>query len=160
MKTKRVLLAFAAAGLLASPGHAFQASKSADEQALRAFKTELWPRAYREGDEELLARLLATEFQMIDDEGAVSTRQEELNYVAKKAVDPPGRTFRFEIERLDIFENGTAVVSGTGHLVIPGADGSSAISYKSSNILIKRDGRWQAIASHVSGVKDQKPGTK
>lgn len=142
--------------LLAAAPAAAQ-DRSADERALREFKTELWPRSYREGDEALLDRLLASEFQMIGADGVVSNKAEEMAYVAGKQPDGPGRSFRFEIERLDMFENGTAVVSGTGHVSQPKqGGGAQAFRYRSSNILIKRDGRWQAIASHVSGVTNEK----
>jgi hypothetical protein len=40
-----------------------------------------------------------------------------------------------------------AIVDGTGL-----ADG---YTYRSSNVLIKADGRWQAVASHVSGFAER-----
>jgi ketosteroid isomerase-like protein len=55
--------------------------------------------------------------------------------------------------RLEIFENGTAVVSGTGRMEGEDENGPYKITYQSSNVLIKRQGQWKAIASHVSGVK-------
>ena len=123
-----------------------------DEAELRRIKTEEWPRLYREQDVAGLDRLLAAEFQMLDAEGTVSTKAEELNWVRDNR--PGYERFRFEIDRLDVFENGTAIVSGRG--IVDGRDAEGAATtttYASSNVLIKRDGRWQAIASHVSGVK-------
>lgn len=123
----------------------------ADERELRALKEDLWPRAYREGDAALLDRILAPEFQMIDPDGGWSNKAAELEYVSKhKTVN---RSFRFEIRRLEVFENGTAIVAGRGVVIGPEFDPDGGYQYQSSNILIKRDGRWQAIASHVSGVK-------
>ena len=58
-----------------------------------------------------------------------------------------------EIKRLEIFENGTAVVAGTGHIQGRDADGPYKVEYQSSNILIKRGGLWKAVASHVSGAR-------
>jgi len=114
-----------------------------DEALLRQFKTELWPRAYRTKDVALLDRLLHDSFQLIDDNGAVSTKQQELERVATKAWDPG--SFEYRIERLDIYNDNTAVISGQGI--------ASTYSYRSSNVLVKEDGRWQAVASHVSGVQ-------
>ena len=34
---------------------------------------------------------------------------------------------------------------------------AEAYSYRSSNVLIKEDGAWRAVASHVSGVKSRAP---
>lgn len=142
---------------LAMPVRA-QSTGGADAAAIRQFKLELWPRAYAEPNVALLDQLLASEFQSIDAKGAVSTKADELAYVRGKAKDSPDRRFRFDIERLDILPNGTAIVSGTGHVVEPPRDGvHPAFRYRSSNILIKRDGRWQAIASHVSGVLPEEP---
>lgn len=125
-----------------------------DEAALRQLKQVQWPRAYREQDTVLLDRLLATEFQLIDAGGEVTNKRDELNYI--KAHKPSYTSFAYTIERLDIFENGTAIVSGTG--LIGGTDKTGKpyqTTYKSSNVLIKRARRWQAISSHVSGVKRQ-----
>ncbi len=122
-----------------------------DEAQLRELKQVLWPRAYREGDAVLLDRILADEFQMIDAAGAWSTKREELDYVAKHR--PTYQSFRFEIRRLEVFPNGTAVVAGRGVVIGQSTEPDGSFDYQSSNILIWRDGRWQAIASHVSGVK-------
>lgn len=128
------------------------AAPSKDDAELRRIKTEEWPRLYREQDVAGLDRLLAAEFQMLDSEGAVSTKAGELAWV--EANRPGYERFRFEIDRLDVLENGTAIVSGRG--IIEGRDAvgtATTTTYASSNVLIKRDGRWQAIASHVSGLR-------
>lgn len=76
------------------------ADTTADEVALRKLKEMSWPKAYFQQDTQLLDRILAPEFQIVDGDGNWSTR-----------------------------------------------------AYQSTNVLIKRDGQWQAIASHVSGYK-------
>lgn len=125
-----------------------------DEETLREFKTVLWPKAYREQDTVLLDQLLHEEFEMVDDNGDKYTKADELEYIAN--YGPSYDEFDFEITRLDIFENGTAVISGTG--TMKGIDGGEAYitKYKSSNVLVKVDGKWKAINSHVSGVKEER----
>jgi hypothetical protein len=127
--------------------------READTASLRELKEVLWPKAYREQDATLLARILADEFESIDAEGSRSTKTEELDYVRKNK--PGYDSFRFVIRRLQIFENRTAVVSGTGYIETKARDGKkgSKTEYQSSNVLIEREGRWQAISSHVSGIK-------
>lgn len=127
--------------------------RDADTASLRELKEVLWPKAYREQDAALLARILADEFESIDAEGSRSTKAEELDYVRKNK--PSYDSFRFVIRRLEIFENRTAVVSGTGYIETKAKDGKkgSRTEYQSSNVLIEREGRWQAISSHVSGIK-------
>lgn len=118
-----------------------------DTAAIRELKLELWPRAYRDADPALLDRLLVPEFQSIDQRGVVTTKADELAYVKGKPKDPPGPRLNYRIERLEIF--GTmALVTGIGEL----ARATGPHRYRSTNVFVRRDGRWQALASHVSDV--------
>lgn len=116
-----------------------------DEERLREIKTKLWPTAYKTQDAELLGLILHSSFQMIDADGGRSTREKELDYVRNNKWDPG--EFRYVIERLDIYEGRYAIIDGTGE--------AEKYTYKSSNVLIKEDGEWKAIASHVSGYKEK-----
>jgi hypothetical protein len=145
----RLILMLGVFLLAASPGSAVEPG---DAATLRNLKTVLWPRAYSQPDPALLETILAPEFQMIDDSGVVSTRAEELAYVRGKTPDPPERRFRFVIERLEVFEGRSAVVTGMGHITDP-RSGPGEVRYRSTNVLVKRDGRWQAVASHVSTLR-------
>lgn len=142
--------ALALCGALAL-GTAGAAEHSADEAALREIKEVLWPRAYFEQDTELLARLLAPEFQMVDGDGNWTTRADELDWVSKNK--PGYDSLTFELKRLEVFDNGTAIAAGTGTIRGKDQDGPYVAQYQSTNVLIKRDGAWRAIASHVSGYK-------
>ena len=122
-----------------------------DRATLRKLKEDLWPRAYREQDTKLLDSILADEFQMVRANGDWSNKAKELEFI--KHNKPSYDSFRFEITRLDVFANGTAIVAGTGHVAGTDAEGNYRMTYQSSNVLIKRGGAWKAIASHVSGIK-------
>jgi hypothetical protein len=136
---------FALATLIGSAfACASEHSSANDEQVLRHFKTVLWPQAYRTQDAGLLDQLLHDSFQMIDAEGNRSTKADELLWVAANAWNP-GR-FEYRIERLDIYDGQIAIVDGTGL--------AEKYSYRSSNVLIKEDGAWKAVASHVSGYRE------
>lgn len=127
----------------------------AEEQFLRDLKTRRWPAIYAQPDPAGLEALLHPQFQVIDGAGGVSTRAEELAYVRTKKPDPPSRTFTYRIERLEVFPNCTAIISGQGRIVTTGPRGRPEVAtYRSSNVLIKEGGTWRAIASHVSGEKD------
>lgn len=147
------VVAATALALCLSAAFAVAEDESADLARLREIKEVLWPKAYREQDATLLDQILADEFESIDAEGTRSTKPEELDYIRKNK--PGYDSFRFEIKRLQVFPNRTAVVSGTGYVVTEPKAGKkgSRTEYQSSNVFIERDGRWQAIASHVSGVK-------
>lgn len=129
---------------------------SDDEKKLRILKEEWWPRAYQTQDMKLLDRILADEFQMIDADGNVFKKSDELDYIRQHK--PAYDSFEFKIERLDIFENGTAIVSGTGIIQGKDTEGAYITTYRSSNVLIKRNKDWKAISSHVSGIHKIKPG--
>ena len=47
--------------------------------------------------------------------------------------------------------SGTAPVSAQSN----GTGIAERFSYKSSNVLIMEDGEWRAVASHVSGYREQ-----
>lgn len=126
-------------------------TKTDDAKTLRHIKEVLWPKAYREQDGKLLDRILAKEFRMIAEDGKWYTKADEMEYIKKNK--PSYDSFKFIIKRLDIFENGTAVVAGMGVIEATDKKGPHRIEYMSSNILIKRNGQWKAISSHVSGVK-------
>jgi hypothetical protein len=121
--------------------------ESEDLTALRYLKEEEWPKAYREQDTVLLDRILGEDFQMIDGAGNWSDKTNELAWIKENASAPD--SFYYDIKRLDALENGTVLICGTGHIF----NDSTHTVYQSSNILIKRNGIWKAVASHVSGIK-------
>ncbi len=122
-----------------------QSNQADDEAQLRLIKTQLWPQAYLTQDVALLDSILHQSFQMYDANGALSTRNKELDYVKHNEFNPG--EFQYVIERLDVYQGKTAVVSGSGH--------ASRYTYKSSNFFIKENGQWRAIASHVSGYQEK-----
>lgn len=118
-----------------------------DTTMLKNLKEVLWPKSYHEHDAALLDEILHDEFKMIDNEGGWSDKSGEMEWVKSSTFKPD--SFYYEIKRLDIFDNGTAIIAGTGHIL----NDSSETTYESSNVLIRQDGAWKAISSHVSGVK-------
>ncbi|MGH8251088.1 MAG: hypothetical protein ACREVI_10415 [Steroidobacteraceae bacterium] len=120
---RRITAILALALDLAIPSAA--ADGESDEAALRQLKEILWPKAYAE--------------------------QDELEYIRGNV---PAYDLRvFKVKRLDVFENGSAVVAGEGTVKGADKDGRYISTYQSINVLIRRNGRWQAVSSHISGVK-------
>jgi hypothetical protein len=108
-------------------------------------KQELWPQAYRSQDPVLLGSILHESFQLIGADGERSNRDGEIEFVKNNEWNPAG--FSYTIERLDIYDGRYAIVAGTGD--------ADAYSYKSSNVFIKTDKGWKAVASHVSGYVEK-----
>ena len=117
------------------------------EKQLRHLKEVNWPTAYREQDTVLLDNILDDAFQMVDADGKWSDKAGELDWIKGHAMSHD--SFYYEIKRLDVFENGTAIVAGTGHMI---NDGEEMI-YESTNVLIKKGPDWKAVSSHVSGIR-------
>lgn len=125
-----------------------QSSTSQEDLGLlRTLKEVHWPKAYRMQDTVLLDKILGSDFVMIDADGNWTDKQAELDWIKNNTYGAD--SFHYEIKRLEILENGTAIIAGTGHIF---NDATETI-YQSSNYLIKRNGEWKAFASHVSGVR-------
>ena len=121
-----------------------------EQKKLRYLKEIEWPKAYKEQDTVLLNRILGNDFKMITNNGEWSNKAEQIKRIKTTAMNHD--SFWYEIKRLEVLENGTAIIAGTGHII---NDNKESI-YQSSNILIKRNGLWKAVLSHVSGYKEIK----
>ncbi|NND16144.1 MAG: nuclear transport factor 2 family protein [Eudoraea sp.] len=121
---------------------------STEKEILRYLKEVEWPQAYREQDTVLLDRILGDEFQMVAADGEWSDKAGQMARI--KAAPMDHDHFSYEIKRLEILENGTAIIAGTGHII----NNATESIYQSSNILIKREGVWKAVLSHVSGINE------
>lgn len=119
-----------------------------EKEILRHIKEVEWPKAYAEQDTILLDKILGEDFKMIDQEGNWYSKKDELEWIKKNATNNDG--FNYRIKRFEILDNGTAIICGTGHIL----KGSVRSIYQSSNVLVKREGQWKAILSHVSGFKN------
>ena len=117
-------------------------------QTLTYLKEVQWPKAYHEQDTILLDMILGDDFQMIDQAGNWYTKKDELAWIKKQGTSYD--SFYYEIKRLDVLENGTAIVCGTGHIY----NDTTETIYQSSNVLVLRDEKWKAVLSHVSGLKE------
>ncbi len=118
-----------------------------DTLDLKFLKEVLWPKAYHTHNLDLLDSILDNDFEMIDQAGGWYNKKDEIDWVTKSDQAPD--SFYYEIKRLDIYSNGTAIIAGTGH----NFNDTIESTYQSSNVLINKNGRWVAVSSHVSGVK-------
>jgi len=144
--------AAAVAGLaLSALASAAPADAANHEAELRHLKEVLWPQAYFEQDAELLDSILADEFQMVDAAGNWTSKSDQLERV--RTSKPDYDSLVFTIKRLEVFADGTAIVAGEGTIRGVEQNRPYVATYQSTNVLVRRDGRWQAVASHVSGVR-------
>lgn len=106
-------------------------------------------KAYLDANVEKLTEFLTEDFTLTDASGTISTRADDIE-IAKKG------TIKYEV-----FENhdmkvrlygDSAVV--TGRTRVKGKSGENAFSseFQFTDTLVRRDGRWQVAASHISKV--------
>lgn len=146
MKLKRLLSTLVVCAI-----STLQAESLSDVEYLTELKTTHWPSIYQRSDVAALRELTHPDFVIIDANGNITTRSEELIFL--ESFQWPHSEFQYDIESIKLFENGTAIVAGTGRASGKNKRGDYCFVYTSSNVLIKTERRWQAIQSHVSGFK-------
>ena len=123
-----------------------------DYKTLTDLKIVSFAKAYEEQDTVLLNRILHEKYQLVDDGGETYSKASEMNYVSKYGTSYD--TFKFTIQSLEIFDNGTAMIFGEGAITGSDTQGSYSQTYKSTDVFVKENGKWKAITTHVSGVKE------
>lgn len=141
----RLLPAALSLALVPLPAHAQTAPTDDPQAAARAFEA-----AQAKGDGAALQRMLARDFLFVRGSGRVGNRQD---YV--EGFTGPGDTISaLEVtDRLFTRVAPDAAVAG-GEARISGTEGGQPFRnhYRFSNILVRRDGRWQVIFSQVTGL--------
>jgi ketosteroid isomerase-like protein len=108
-----------------------------------------WSTAWMKKDSAALQNLYATEYIATDWEGATFNKAQDI----ANAMAPDSRTQSFVLSDLKVHVYGdTAVVTGLNTIksVFKGADVSGA--YRFTDVFVKRDGRWQAVATQGTKV--------
>ena len=136
--------------LLAVSACRFSLAQTPAEQEVLQFEREAC-KAFLEADVAALERVLTPEFTLTLSNGEVSTRADEINELRS------GKVHYDVFENYDmlarLYGNDTAVVLGKTR-VKGTADGKPfdrVVQF--TDTLIKRDGRWQLAAGHVSRIE-------
>jgi len=137
------------AALLIVSGMAVRGAQGgpADDAAVREVLRQ-WDEAFERRDTEALGRILADDFNLTNAAGQVVDRNQYLVSIVK-APDMLQASGGSEDVHVRVFGE-TAVV--TGRSPVKGRPGGRALvvpgQYRFTDVYVKRDGRWQAIASH------------
>jgi hypothetical protein len=135
--------------LLLLISHAFsQSEQGTAEQELIRLKQE-WGQAYVRHDRNVLERIIAQEYTIVDEDGKTATRQEVISSFLSGSRYT---SVEYEASMVRIYDN-VAILSGGGITRGQGKSGPFHRQYFSTNLFVKRDGRWQAVATHISGVR-------
>jgi len=120
------------------------------DQSLKALEQE-WAEAFKNRDQKTLNRVLANDFIFTDDEGHVYDKSQYIEAVMKVI-----KVDSYKIDDLTTrVYGGTGVVAGrwTGKSSTAGKDSSGAFRF--TDTFVKRQGRWQVIASQDTRISRQ-----
>jgi ketosteroid isomerase-like protein len=108
-----------------------------------------WGMAWMKKDSAALQSLYATEYIATDWEGVTTNKSQDI----ANAMAPDSKTQSFVVSDLKVRAYGdVAVVTGLNTIkaTFKGADVSGA--YRFTDVFVKRDGRWQAVATQGTKV--------
>ncbi|WP_164116411.1 DUF4440 domain-containing protein [Sphingorhabdus sp. Alg239-R122] len=155
MRKRLLVISLLCAAPLCTANSGTVAATAQDEARLKEIKTTVWPAFYRSQDVDGLGRFLAPTFINISPDGNASTREAELKGVAENTWDPVN--FRYVVKRIDWHGANLVTVTGRGISERTGDNGKPCLhSYTSSNLLKRAPDTqygWQALSSHVSGIR-------
>ena len=140
----------ACAALLIAGGMAVRGAQGgpSDEAAIREALRQ-WDDAFVRRDTEALGRLLAEDFTLTNAAGQVVDRNQYFMSIVK-APDMLQASGGSEDVQVRMLSDTAAVV--TGRSPVKGRPGGRALvvpgQYRFTDVYVKRDGRWQAVASH------------
>jgi len=112
-----------------------------------------WNAAYPRRDVSTLDRIIADDWVCIDGAGLVITKSELLNRVRSNSsfLDP----YEFDESALRMFGE-TAIVTGRLSGTMRDSDGTFHIEQRYTRVYVKRNDRWQAVATQVTRVKEER----
>jgi ketosteroid isomerase-like protein len=127
---------------------AFAGSPGKAEQELLAVE-DAWTAALIKSDIPALEKLYATEYLFTDPSGAALTREQDM--ASTKSGEFVVKAVKLEDVKVHVY--GTfATVTGINNLTASdkGTDVSGA--YRFTDVFVKRDGRWQCVATQATRV--------
>lgn len=131
----------------------------ASPQALDVVEQELidlhdrWARARIDGDAAFLEQLYATEFRISNMNGHVVERDEDIGlFAARPRVLKPDSIVDEDM-RVSVFGEGAALVTGVENLKGSYRGEYAEMALRFTNVLVRRDGRWQMVTHHSTPVR-------
>lgn len=143
--------------LVSMSGHALADATERDREddiaVLTEKKVHQWPKLYAERDADGLADFLAYEFKVLEPNGTVRTRDEEVAWLRTTPRDEEESDFLFTIEEIVFAGDDLAIVYGHGDSTRETEDGQPCHhNYWSSNTFLRKGGTWKPVFSHISGI--------
>lgn len=153
MKKAFFALALFACGAGVGTSVAAASDRQDDVAVLTEKKALVWPKLYAERDADGLDEFLADGFKVLEPDGSIRTKNEEIAWLRETPPDEEQSDFFFTIEEIVFAADNVAIVYGHGDSTRETEDGQPCHhNYWSSNTFIRQDSVWKPVFSHVSGV--------
>ena len=125
----------------------------AGRQALAQIEDN-WARALEAHDTVFFARVLAADFHATQDSGKTFGRSEVIKNAGDRTVQV--RDLSDQDREIRIYGDGNVgVVTGLSSWREQSGERTSQKSGRYTEVFVKRDGRWQAVAGHYSDIPQQ-----
>ena len=121
---------------------------NAAEQELIAVENA-WAEAAVKADGAALGKLYADEYMFTDENGVVWNKSQDIANVTSGAYKPV--SYKFDDMRVRIYGD-TAVVTGRNEIKASFKDEDISGPYRFTDVFVKRDGRWQCVATQAARV--------
>ena len=127
--------------------------RAADIETLTEKKIVIWPKLYAKRDADGLDAFLGDEFVVLNPDGSKRTKADEVKFLRETPPDNEESDFLYTIDDIVFPTDDMAIIYGHGDSTRETEDGKPCHhNYWSSNTLVRREGEWKAVFSHVSGV--------
>ena len=134
-------------------------SSSVEQELLKLERD--WLDAYTKRDVAAMERIEADDFMITFADGAVRTKADEIANLKKPAPEGQPPIFMTADTKVRVYGD-TAVL--TGKVIMKGtyAEGPKKgeqynLQYRYTDVYVKRNGRWQVVASHLTGLASPTP---
>ncbi len=147
---KYILSALMLSGIVAAPASLAQVSATPEQELVKLENS--WKEAVIRRDAAALQRLYADEYLSTDQEGMVWNKAQDID-IDTKGVS---RLASYKLDDVKVRLYGDVAVV-TGHNSSKGTLHGNAASGQSrfTDVFVKRDGRWQCVASQATPVAKQ-----
>ena len=120
---------------------------SKEEQALIKLERE-WNEAYKNGNKDVLDRIMADDFVFIDEGSNINPKAP---YIASTLQNVKVESYSLEDMKVRIYgDTGIVTAVWVGKLTISGKDVSGSFRY--TDVYVKRRGRWVCITSQETRI--------
>ena len=140
---------FIAAALLLFSIFAIAQNKIADNAVIQICNA--WDDAYMKKDAKPLEKLLTADYVGIDEEGAVTTKADEINLIKS------GEYVIFSVEHVEPqkvrFYGATAVVTSYAKVKHASRGETNTVIGRATTVCVNKNGQWQIASWHASRVK-------